>query len=876
MPSISLTDIYLTDFELTPRVRDLKNIYFKAMPEICTERAELVTKFSLENGLFKKGRISILDKAKLYRHVLENRRPIVRHTLGLERGQNGMKNFKFKFKDTQLFAGSTTQKFKGVPLYPEFQALALWPELETISKRVRNPYHLDNEDKEKLNYHIFPHWINDNILELARERCELEALKTLGLGRTRPENKPMRLLEQLVFFLTSKMDCISHAIPNFCRAIKEGLREIIKDAKEEEDRVTDKSKQQFYAAISEVLEGLITYSNNLAKEAEKLAAAETDDQAKNELLEIADIHRKVPEKPAETFREALTTIWVCWTAIHLENPDIGLSLGRLDQVLYPLYQKDIERKSLTIESALELLCCLWLKIGDHVPMVPQAAEQLFGGGGSNQAITIGGVDREGKDAVNDLTYLILRSIELLKLRDPNLNARYYHKINRPEYLQRLCKANINTGATPAIHNDEAIIKALRAKGDPEERARDYGIVGCVEPVSSGTYGSCASILLNLASALELTLFNGRHRHTGLDLIISKETGDPTTFKSFDDDFKKAFEEQTRWLVEQATTLNNIFGKIHQDFYPTPVLSAFFEGPMDKGMDLIQGGANINSSGAAIIGLADVADSLTAIETVVFGNKDPIPFAKLLHALEKNFEGYEPLRRRLMDKTPKYGNEDPLVKDPVAEKNVRWLLELLDDVFGKKENYRGGHYRVGYWTMTIHAGFGRLMGATPNGRKEGESFASGITPVSGVTPWLVNARNAVASLPAKYISNGMAFNVKLFPEGEGMLDRLVRSVDQYFSNGGMEIQFNIISHRDLARAVEHPEEYPELLVRVSGYTAYFKDLNPEMQKEIIARTEFLLLPGKQRHPLIQLLKIRGQKVDKQIQPDSQAEGFSQPI
>jgi len=578
-----------------------------------------------------------------------------------------------------------------------------------------------------------------------------------------------------------------------------------------------------------------------------MADKEADPNLKKGLLDIVEVNHRVPEFPAQTFREALTTVWICWTAIHLENPNIGLSLGRLDQVLYDLYRQDIDNGTINIGDAIELICCLWLKIGDHVPTMPDAGEQLFGGTGSNQAITIGGVDKDGSDAVNDLTYVMLRATELMKLRDPNPNARYCPGINSGDYLRQLCAVNIHTGAIPAIHNDKAVIKALTSKGETIEQARDYGVIGCVEPGSNGRfYGHSAAILLNLTSALELALFNGRHRHTGMEALISKETGDHTAFASFEE-FKAAFEGQTRWLVEQATNLNNILGRTHQDFYPTPILSAFFEGPMDKGKDLIQGGALINSSGAAIIGLADVADSLSAIQKVVFEEK--MPFADFLDALEKNFEGYDALQRRLMnpDKTPKYGNEHPL-----ADANVSWIVELLDRAFGEKMNYRGGHYRVGYWTMTAHAGFGRLMQATPNGRKARENFTSGITPVSGMTPDLAKALNSVAGLPARCLSSGVALNMKYIPESgeeERMLDNFVASVEGYFDDadgerdGGMEIQFIIADHNTLANAVEHPEEYPELLVRVSGYTAYFKDLNPQMQKEIIDRTEYILSPGK---------------------------------
>jgi formate C-acetyltransferase len=864
MPEITIKDISLQDYKLTKRVKNLKDAYFRAMPEVCIERPRMITEFHLKNDLFKKDRISILDKAKAYRFALENRTPVVRHTKSYENlslqavSREGM--IPFEIQDTSLFAGSTTSKFKGVPLYPEFLALTLWPELWTISKRKSNPFYLSEEDAKELNYNIFPHWMENTIQELARKKYHP------------PE---MKVFERLVFFLASKPNCISHTLPDFSKAINKGLRAIINEAKERGEQAADDSKREFYTAISEVLEGIISYSRNLAIAAKRMAEKESNPVLKKELLDIAGINIRIPEFPAQTFREGLTTVWICWTAIHLENPNVGMSLGRLDQVLYDLYRKDIDSGVITIADAIELLCCLWLKIGDHVPTIPEAGEQLFGGTGSNQAITIGGVDKEGKDAVNDLTYIMLRATELMKLRDPNLNARYYPGVSSREYLKRLCDVNINTGATPALHNDKAVIKALTSKGDSIEHARDYGVIGCVEPGSNGrAYGATGTILFNLTSVLELTLFNGRHRHTGMDVLISKETGDPAKIPltlplekgetgGFDE-LKKAFAEQARWLVEQAASLNNIFGRIHQDFYPTPILSALFEGPMDKGKDVIQGGAVINSSGATIIGLADVADSFSAIQKIVFDEKI-ISFAGLLDALNKNFEGYEVLQKRLMnpDRTPKYGNEDPR-----ADENVQWIIELLDKSFGEKENYRGGKYRVGYWTMTNHAGFGRLTKAMPNGRKAHENFTSGITPVSAVTPFLTKALNSIAKQPVQYLSNGVALNLKYTPEynplspfdkGNGknkekMLENFAASVRAYFDgaggeinsgNGGMEIQFNITTHDTFVEAVKNPdaEEYRELLVRVSGYTAYFKDLNPQMQKEIIDRTEYLLSTGK---------------------------------
>ena len=834
MPPITLSDLSLERHVLSPRVEALRKAYFRAMPEVCIERASLVTEVSRELGLFRKSRISPLEKARLYRRVFERRRPVVRHRTARELG-----SVPFELSDRSLFAGSTTTRFKGVPLYPEFMALALWPELQTLSTREHNPYAITREQVRVLNEDIFPFWLECNISELGRKRSVLDQA-------TAPdEAMAIKLLDYLVFFLTSKPNCISHTIPDFSQAIRFGLRGIAERANQKSAASTDDESRDFYAAIALAMEGIVAYSQRLAAEARRLAAGTSNGQERDELLALAEIHDHVPERPARSFREGLTTVWMCWVAAHLENSNVGLSLGRLDQVLYPLYAKDVADGDLTIDDAIELLCCLWLKIGDHVPTVPSAGEQLFGGTGSNQAITVAGVDKDGNDAVNDLTYVMLRATELLKLRDPNLNARYYPGVNPPAYLRRLCDVNLKTKATPALHNDQAVIAALMAKGETIEQARDYGIVGCVEPTSSGrAYGHSGSILMNLISALELALFNGEHRHTGLGVLISKRTGDPRVCETFEE-FQAAFALQIAWLVEQATTLNNLYGRIHQEFYPTPILSALFEGPMDKGKDLIQGGATINSSGVGVIGFADVIDSLAAIERVVFGEKS-MTFADLLTALQADFVGFETLRLRLRneERTPKYGNEDA-----AANAIAHWLAELLDRLYGSTPNYRGGHYRVGYWTMTNHAGFGRLSQATPNGRSAGQNFTSGITPVSGEIPSLTKALNSVASLPSKWLANGVAFNVKYMPGGGAqMLDRFVDAVETYFAavpgrrSGGMEIQFNVIARETFEKAMGNPDAYPDLLVRVSGYTAYFKDLNPQMQKEIIERTTYDLSTG----------------------------------
>lgn len=837
MANVTVEDINRVD--LTARAERLRNAYFDAIPEVCPERSKLVTDYHKVNNLFADGRVSVLEKAKAYRYYLQNRSIPVWH--GEARDKGGRE---FKIGEVSLFAGSTTSKFKGVLIYPELLGLSLWPELETISDREQNPNFLSKKDAKVFN-EVFPFWLDNTILELARRHYQpWDTDKQV-------ENGPdFGLLQYLVFFLASKPECISHTIPDFTQALDIGLDGIRKKA---ESNRTDPSltedERDFFLAVETVSEAISEYSEKIAGNAEQMIARPPGwlkDLEKNnrdwraELEEIAAIYRRVPRHPASTFREALTTVWICWTALHLENANVGLSLGRLDQILYPYYKKDVENGTLSAWEAVELVCCLWLKIGDHVPFIPEAGEQLFGGTGSNQAITIGGVDKDGNDAVNDLTHVMLRATELMMLRDPNLNARYYEGVNPPDYLTRISEANLNTCATPAIHNDKVVIQALESKGDAPEHARDYGVIGCVEPGSNGRhYGMSAAILFNLIAALELTMGNGKHRHTG-DKLISKETGDPASFKTFDE-FKGAFEKQLGWLVDESVKVNEALGRTHQQFYPTPILSTLFEGPMEKKKDVIFGGAVINSSGAAIIGLADVADCLSAIQSEVFDNKTT-SFGELMKAVNSNFEGYDVLHARLVnpEKTPKFGTENE-----TAEENALWLAGLLDKMFQAKVNYRGGRYRVGYWTMTNHAGFGRLTKATPNGRKDRENFSSGITPVSGATPELTPALNSVANLPGNGITNGMALNIKYTPrpgEKEKMTKDFAEAVQGYFAKGGMEIQFNVTDRETFLKAVDHPDDYDKLLVRVSGYTAYFKDLNPQMQKEIIERTEYDLFTG----------------------------------
>jgi formate C-acetyltransferase len=620
--------------------------------------------------------------------------------------------------------------------------------------------------------------------------------------------------------------------------VNRGLKAILKEAQDLENATNDQEKKAFYQAVQLSLQGILAYAANLSRRAAKMAQGENDPDRRKELEEMSKVCSRVPAHPPTSFREAVNALWICEVALHQETVNIALSPGRLDQVLYPAFRDDLERsrrpggegERAFLREAVELVGCLWLKICDHVPVAPEASEELFGGSGSNQAVTLGGVDRAGNDAVNDLTYVMLRATELLRLRDPNVNARYHPDINTPEYLQRLCEVNINTGATPCFHNDISAIKALAGQEIEPEHARDYGSVGCVEPSSAGrTFGHTGAIMMNLPAALELALFQGKHRLTEDEQISEEITQAPQAMGSFAD-FQKAFKTQLAWLIDQAVTLNNNLGEIYQQHHPFPMLSALMEGCLENGKDVIQGGATYNSSGAAMIGLAEVVDSLTAIEEFVF-RTNTVSFPEMIQAIKSNWEGYDNLYERVKNSPDKFGTDGP-----GAKKNAKWLIEFLHYYFQGKRNYRGGKYTVGYWTMTMHAGFGRLSRALPSGRKDYESFPSGITPVSGAAPELLEVLHFVADLDPTLIANGHALNLKFFPGITA--PKYAHCIEAFFRMGGLQVQSNIIDADTLRYIKEHPEvEHPPLMVRVSGYSAYFQDLNPKMQDEIITRAQY---------------------------------------
>ncbi|MCD4742981.1 MAG: hypothetical protein K8R67_10955 [Desulfobacteraceae bacterium] len=731
------------------------------------------------------------------------------------------------FHDNNMLAGGTTGKALGAPLYPEFFGLSIWPELGDISTRDENPQILDKNDAEILNFEIFPYWMEKSIAEEVRKE------------------DPYRqaLLEKMIIYTISKAATISHTTPCYELVLKKGIQGIMEEAVQKEAEYSeDKEKSIFYQSVRIAMQGILDYAANIAKEAAKQADTETDPKRKKNLQQMAEVCKQVPANPAKTYREAVNALWICQVCIFAENSNMAINPGRIDQILYPYFIKDYKAGDLSIEDTLNISGSLWLKLADNVNLVPEAAEKLFGGAGAVPAVTLGGVDKDGNDAVNELTYILLKVTELLPIQDPNVNARFHPKKNSVDYRNEVSRVILTNKAIPAFFNDIQNIKTLEDQGETPEHARDYAVIGCVELGSAGRdYSASSSIFMMMYTILYMALHNGRTTVTG-DQPLWKATGNPEEFNTFEE-FFEAYKEQTELMADNAVSLNNTYGKKHQEFLPTPLLSAIFKGPMDAGRDLIYGGAVYNSSGVTHIGFADVCDSLCAIKDICFNENNTdmhLSLKEFVKAVDNNFEGYELLEAYLQNDAPKYGTSDTVAAE-ISQK----LIDLGYEVFNTQENYRGGNYRVAYWTMTNHAGYGSVVGALPSGRKANVPFSSGITPVSQIETELTTSLNCVAALNSKHTPGAYALNMKYSPVecSPENVDRFGSIVQTYMDKGGQQVQFNIHDYKTLKEAKENPDSHPHLLVRVSGYSAYFKSLNKAMQDELITRSQYNLSSGK---------------------------------
>ncbi len=810
-----LDDPYLPDMGLDdfPRLKTFLTLHFKTKPALCHERPDILTRWFRENG-FETDRdgsphVPELRQARAFKYLMEHKKPRIR--------------------ENDLIAGTTTPQEIGVVLYPDAHGTMIWGELLTAPHRPLNPYEISADTVEALHTRIFPFWLNRNFREWVRS--------------TKGNPTCQQLDERFAACFLWKTVALSHTILHYPKILALGTSGIRADIEKERTNTPDSSdeKNHLLEAMEICLSGIEAYAKNLATEAERLAAQEPDPLRKAELQHLAAICRRVPENPCATLDEAVNALWIIWIGVHMENTNAGFSLGRLDQWLQPYFKADMERcetpeaRKAYIRHAVELIGCFFMRCTDHLPLIPDIGNHLFGGSSSDQAITLGGVTPKGEDAVNDMTYIFLKVTEMLGIRDPNVNARYSREKNSRTYLRRLCEVNVNTLSTPSIHHDEAVMESLAEFDYPAEHLRDWSATGCVEPTLSGRHiGHTNCMMFNMVAALEMALNNGRHPLMRWNLgpqTGSVANGDFTDFESF----FNAFAEQLRFLAGLTCQYNNYLGEAHQALRPTPYISALMEGPLHKGKDVTQGGAVYNSSGTACIGLADITDSMMAIRKLVFEEKK-VTFAELWTAVNGNFEHHPGLLALIKTKVPLFGSGDA---EALAMANR--VAKLAHDIFAEQTNYRGGRYTAGFWSMSNHVAFGTLTGALPSGRLAGKAFTPGLTPEPHASKNILSNLRDVAGLDPKNMNNNIAFNVKVVPapgeSHERTVDTLTSYAKAYCDMGGMQMQLNVVSSETLKDAMIHPENHQNLMVRISGYNAYFVSLNRNMQTELVERAEF---------------------------------------
>jgi formate C-acetyltransferase len=783
---------------MTERIRRLREKSLNARPFISPERAILLTEF-YKSGV--PGRVSVpVARALAFRHILENK--------------------KICIGEDELIVGERGPEPKATPTYPEICIHSL-QDLETLHSREKIPYKVDEETRRIYQEEIIPFWKGRSLRDRIFEEVDPEWIAAYEAG---------------VFTEFMEQRAPGHTVLDD-KIYRKGLLDFKKEIEEEIARLDffrdpdafDRREQLRAMAIA--ADALILYARRHAEKARQLAQKEVDPNRKNELLKIAEVCEWVPAHAPRTFWEALQYYWFVHLGVIIElNTWDSFNPGRLDQHLYPFYRRDLAEGRLTQEQARELLQAFWIKFNN------QPAPPKIGVTAKESAtytdfalINLGGVKPDGSDAVNELSYLILDVIEEMRLLQPSSMVQISKK-TPDRFLKRALRI-VKTGfGQPSIFNTDAIIQELLRQGKSIVDARCGGASGCVE---AGAFGKEAYILtgyFNLPKVLEITLNNGVDPRTGKKIGI--ETGDPRLFQTFDDLYA-AFEKQLNYFIDVKIKGNLIVERLYAKYMPSPFLSIFIDDCIKKGKDYNAGGARYNTSYIQGVGMGTITDSLAALKYHVF-DEQRISMEDFLRILQENFENSESFRQLLVSATPKYGNDDDY-----ADRLLRRVFESFFRAVDGRPNTKGGHFRINLLPTTVHVYFGSVLGATPDGRKAWEPLSEGISPVQGADQ---NGPTAVIKSAAKIDhlrTGGTLLNQKFTPQllaSEEGIEKLAQLIRAYFRMDGHHIQFNVVTAETLRKAQKEPEKYRDLIVRVAGYSDYFVDLTPELQEEIIRRTE----------------------------------------
>ncbi len=643
-------------------------------------------------------------------------------------------------------------------------------------------------------------------------------------------------LEQMTFIDSHGMGNAGatpgHLIPNYPRALKVGLKGLVDHFEELKGATSDRKHKDFLSALIICCEGARELAGRYAAEARRLARECSDPARKFELDEIARICDKVPWEPPDSFHEALQALWFIHMLVMVQEsyPGPGLSPGRIDQYLYPYYKADVDSGRLTRKQAKELLDCFWIKPNYAYDFMYRVMRIRGVTSGYGQLITIGGHGPDGEDASNELTWLMLDVIEEMNLLEPKPNVRL-HKKTPDDLLRKVAWMIANAQGSPFLLNfDEASEAALRWQGLPEEQIWDYAPVGCLENTLQGNDRSgTVDVNVNLAKAVELTLFNGRDLATGDRL--GPRTGDARDFTSWNE-FKAAFETQLKALLERFIEFYNFSDSIRANYEPTPYLSALVDGCAESGRDVTNAGPEHNYVTVEGVAFATAADSLIAIKKLVYED-GVVSVDELIKGIEDNYDGHEKLRQILINKAPKYGNDDDYADEVARYLSRFWTEEVFKHQTPNGRRYRGGYLSWNYWIA-----YAPSTAATPDGRRRGTFLSNGLCPVDGTDrrgPTAVAI--SVGKLGLETAPNGDSHTISFNPSllrGEERVEKLAAYLRGYGETGGTALQINVIDPETLKLAQENPSEYSNLLVRVTGYNAYFVMLGKEIQDEIISR------------------------------------------
>ncbi len=731
-----------------------------------------------------------------------------------------LRNIKIQIFDDELIVGTPVEKVPGAIIYPEAHGTRVIPELEDLNEREKHRFNISQEQIEYFKNEVNEYWYDKSLLSYADEVTPQEILDTLYTGAS---------------FLLTEMAGYGHVSINYPHLLSVGFQSISDTAKLkikelERQKARDSKRIEFYHAAVIVADAIIEYARRYAEKATEIAKEESDSSRRSELEEISRICLHVPAHPPRTFHEALQFVRFTHLILGLETYDgQAISMGRMDQYLLPYYEKDIARGALDSNKARELIGLLWVKINEHIPIFDSLVSMYFEGLLSTQAVTIGGVDEDGEDMTNELTYVILEATKEVALPLPNVHIRV-HK-NTPDNLMQAITDIVASGRNNvAIFNDDIIVPALTRKNVSLADARNYSTVGCVELAPFGnSFTSSDAALFNIPICLELVLTNGYSSVLGERIGV--ETGDPRDFKSIEE-IIEAFKKQVTFFVEQMVIGSNQLEEANKELKPTPFLSLCVDDCFEKGSDITTGAARYNFTGVQGVGTADVADSLAAMDLLVF-REGKISLPNLIDAVNSNFDDNEEIRQLLLNKGPKYGNDDG-----IANHYANLVANIFSTEVEKYTNIRGGSFIAGMYSVSTHIAFGYMTGALPSGRLEGAHLSNGASPAIGSSrSGLTAAINSASKLDYAQFPNGIAFTLNVDPKllkgprGVNLLSSLIKS---YSAQGGMQIQFNVTRKEDLLKAQENPEVYRDLLVRVAGYSAYFTDMAEDAQDEVIQR------------------------------------------